>query len=59
MANLLRAVANISDGFMFSEIGEMPNRYQAASQMGFNAVKKEWLCVRARLQELDTWVVFV
>ena len=36
---MLRAAANISDGFMLSEIEDMSRRYQAASQMGFDAVK--------------------
>jgi len=36
---MLRAAANISDGFMLSEIEDMSRRYQAASQMGFDAVE--------------------
>ena len=34
----LRVVANISDGFLFSEVGAMPQRYKAAADAGFNAV---------------------
>jgi len=35
----LRVVANISDGFLFSEVGAMPQRYKAAADAGFNAVE--------------------
>ena len=38
MAHHLRAVANISDGFLFSEAGPMPRRYAAAVEAGFHAV---------------------
>ena len=36
----LRVAANISDGFLFSEVGPMPQRYIAAADAGFNAVSK-------------------
>ena len=38
MAHHLRAVANISDGFLFSEAGPMPRRYAAADEAGFHGV---------------------
>ena len=48
----LCGAANISDGFMFSDVGPMPLRYVAASNAGFDAVKhKGYSCV-GRKQKL-------